>query len=294
MKPRWLAIVNPLSGGNRRQGQLRQTLDDLRPVAERTVVTSHAGHAAELASNAQAYTGVVAVGGDGTLFEILRGLDRSQQRVALVPAGRGNSLARDLGLLRSGSLAHLALWEQPRTIDLLEVRMTAEDSTLTTCWSASTVALGYPGAVTVRAKQLARLGRFSYAAATAMVRPVAFSAQVAYDGQPAVRLRLTGLVANNTRHVANFLAFRNASCCDGRFEMMEMRSGLLGQTAHNLSALCRTRLYEPCRLLQAQAVQVALDQPRTLMIDGELFAGIVAVEVRILPGALSFQTPGIL
>jgi diacylglycerol kinase family enzyme len=282
-----LAIVNPHSGGNRDGARLRRTLDQLRPVAERTVITDYAGHAFELASQAQAYGGVVAVGGDGTLFEILRGIDRDQQRVAIVPAGRGNSLARDLGLMNSSAISDLIHWDRARTIDLMEVRMTARTGAETSCYSVSTLALGYPAAVAQRARRMAMLGRMSYAAGSALVRPVPFATRVQYGDSAPAELRLTGLVANNTRHMANFLVFKKASLIDGLFEIMEMRAGYLKQSLHNLSALSRAFEYEPCFLTQTHSAQITLESPQHLLIDGEIFPDIVALDIRILPRALA-------
>ncbi len=288
----WLAIVNPNSGGNRNTSRLAELIEALRRLAAETVLTRHPGHAAELAREAQSFAGVVAVGGDGTLFEILKGIDCRRQRIALIPAGRGNSLARDLGLTRRHAVKDMLHWQQARTIDLMQVHVTTADGANTTYLSASTVALGYPAAVTVRARKLASLGRMSYAAAAMATMPTHFSARVQYgDGTPR-EVRLSGFAANNTRHVANFVAFRHASFCDGRFETMEMDAGLFKQTAHNLSALSRTGLYEPYPPHQTTNAQLHLDQPQVLMMDGEIVCNVVAVQVNILPSALACNPPG--
>src|ERR1700741_2130055 len=78
----WLAIVNRHSGGTGAQARLGNILKDLSGHVEKTVFTERPGHATELAIKAASYGGLAVVGGDGTLFEILKGLDREQQRVA--------------------------------------------------------------------------------------------------------------------------------------------------------------------------------------------------------------------
>jgi diacylglycerol kinase family enzyme len=291
MSRKWIAIVNPRSGRNRNPAHLQQTLAELEPVAHRTVFTSHAGHAAEIASETQSYEGVVAVGGDGTLFEILQGIDRRQQRIALVPSGRGNSLARDLGLLQARSISRIAHWDQAHSIDLMEVRVTAQNGSETTCFSASTVALGYPATVAVHARHLSRLGKMSYAVASAILVPQPFAARVQYGTASPADVSLTGFVANNTRHVANFLVFPNASFCDGYFEVMEMRSGYLKQTLHNISAFSRTCFYEPCYVTRVLSAQLTLHSPQTLLIDGEILSNVIALNIRILPRALACNGP---
>ncbi len=287
----WLAIVNPRAGGNRNSSRFTELMQALCRLAARTVLTLHAGHAAELARNSHSFDGVVAVGGDGTLFEILKGLDCRRQRIALIPAGRGNSLARDLGLMHRRTALDVLHWQQARTIDLMRVLVTTADGTESRHFSASTVALGYPAAVTLRARKLARLGKMSYAAAAMAIGPSYFHAQVQNAGGVPQEVCLSGFIANNTQHVANFVAFRKANLCDGHFEVMEMNAGFFKQTAHNLSALSGTGIYEPYAIKQATSVQMHLHAPQNLMMDGEIFPDVVAIDIEMLPAALDCNGP---
>ncbi len=284
--------MNPNSGGNRNSDRFDALMAALGRLAAKTVLTHHPGHAAELARDGRSFAGVVAVGGDGTLFEILKGLDFNRQRIALVPAGRGNSLARDLGLLNGYGSLDVMHWQQTRNIDLMQVEVTLANGTHASHYSASTVAVGYPASVALEARKLAGLGRMSYAAAAAVTRPTYFRARVQYGDGVSRDVRISGFVANNTRHMANFVAFRKASYCDGRFEVMEMDAGLMKQTAHNLSALSRTGIYEPYSIDQAICARLELDAPQNLMMDGEIVPDVVAIQVNILPSALACTRPG--
>ncbi|MDP3915356.1 MAG: diacylglycerol kinase family lipid kinase [Bacteroidota bacterium] len=62
--------------------------------------TNHPGHATELASQALAngFDLVVAVGGDGTVNEVAKGLIGSHTLMGIIPMGSGNGLARELGI----------------------------------------------------------------------------------------------------------------------------------------------------------------------------------------------------
>lgn len=292
LRKQWLAIVNPHSGGNRNNAAwLAEILEGLRQVADRTVLTCYPGHAAELATEGRIYAGVVAIGGDGTLFEILKGIDRKEQRVALIPTGRGNCLARDLGLLRRGEPLDVINWDEVRHIDLMEVRVTTVAGLESTHLSASTIAIGYAAAVVIRARKLAWMGRFSYASAATTIRPSHFGASIQYEDQALRRLWLSGFIANNTRYLANFLAFHQGRCNDGLLEIMELDAGLLKQTLHNVSSLSRTRMYEPYPHVQARRARVRLDTPQDLMMDGEIFQGVVSLDIRILPFALAVNGP---
>jgi diacylglycerol kinase family enzyme len=131
----------------------------------------------------------------------------------------------------------------------------------------------------------------SYAAAAAATRPVSFGGWVQYGEGEVKEVRLSGFVANNTRHMANFVVFRGASTCDAVFDVMEMQAGFLKQSVHNLSALSGTGWYEPFDRIQAARARVRLEAPQSLMLDGEMFPDVVAVDVRILPAALECNGP---
>ena len=259
----------------------------LRRLAVKTVFTRYPGDAVDVAMKAQAYDGIAVVGGDGTLFEILKGINRKEQRLAVIPTGRGNSLARDLGLRRRRELLDVMHWGEARMIDLLDVNITTADGITSTHLSASTVAVGYPAVVALRARRLSWSGSMSYAAAAGMMRPLHFSARVQHEDGIARVLRLSGFIANNTRHLANFLAFHQASCSDGLFDIMEINAGFAKQTMHNLSALSGTRAYEPYPSMQARRAQLRLETPQNLMIDGEIFPDVISLDIKILPSALA-------
>ncbi len=61
-------------------------------------LTEGPGHATELAQRAPEGARVVAVGGDGTVHEVLRGLAGTEKVLGVVPIGSGNDFARMLGL----------------------------------------------------------------------------------------------------------------------------------------------------------------------------------------------------
>mgnify|MGYP001547027876 CR=1 FL=1 len=138
---------------------------------------------------------------------------------------------------------------------------------------------------------MAALGRMSYAAAATVTRPRHFGATVQYGDGAAREVRLSGFLANNTRHVANFVVFRGGDCADGQFEVMEMNAGAAKQTMHNLSALSGTGVYERYAPARASRARLTLQTPQTLMMDGELLPDVVQVDVRILPSALECNGP---
>lgn len=93
-------VVNPISGTKSKEGitdVIHQTIDGTIYDWE-VAKTTHAGHAVEIARQCAA-RGVdicVAVGGDGTVNEVARGLTDSQTALGIIPRGSGNGLARHL------------------------------------------------------------------------------------------------------------------------------------------------------------------------------------------------------
>jgi diacylglycerol kinase (ATP) len=115
-KPKALYIINPAGHG----GSGMRTWEAFKgrwgdPIVDEDVrVTERPGHAREIAAKATGYDTLVAVGGDGTVGEVISGvMDREQARppVAIVPGGTGNDIARNLGM---GSGV-------PRAVDIVDV-----------------------------------------------------------------------------------------------------------------------------------------------------------------------------
>lgn len=98
-----LVIANPTSGSctaHRWLGRVAAAFAEAGCRTE-TAVTERAGHARELAaSHGSDNALLVAFGGDGTANEVLNGADFSRSALAVIPAGAGNVLAKELGMSR--------------------------------------------------------------------------------------------------------------------------------------------------------------------------------------------------
>lgn len=104
-----LFIVNPIAGSGRAHSivpRIEAWLAE-RGIAARLLETREAGHAERLAAAATdlGHDRVIAVGGDGTIQEVINGLmasgvgtDGGPPALGLIPSGRGNDLARSVHL----------------------------------------------------------------------------------------------------------------------------------------------------------------------------------------------------
>ena len=106
-------IANPASGGARDQRVARRTAAGLLAELGWTIdwrETEGRGDATRLATEAadRGYDVVIAVGGDGTVHEVVHGLVGSRTALAVLPAGTANVLAAQLGLMGVPSTLHRA------------------------------------------------------------------------------------------------------------------------------------------------------------------------------------------
>lgn len=286
---RWLAIANP--GAGRPGVAVRAGESLLRDGdVQRLEVSRVVGDAARIAREACDVDGIVAIGGDGTTFEILGGLDRTRHAIAVMPVGHGNCLARDLGLgAVAAARAALRAASGPslRTIDLMDVTLYGERGSVTRRIGACTFAAGYVAQVAAMGRlRLPGLGRAAYAVASTITVPRMLRATLSLDARDVVISGCTGVLVNNTAHLANFRAFPAARLDDAHLDVMGLGAGWLRQGAHNLSILAGATLVGPALQRQVSLVRLTFRAPTTVMLDGELIDGLVAVSIGVLPRAL--------
>jgi len=96
-------IVNPLSS----KGKALKIILKIEQYLEQTSLeyeihyTEYAGHAIKLAKKISGYSNIktlIAVGGDGTINEVINGLYPSTIPLGLIPAGSGNDYAKHMGI----------------------------------------------------------------------------------------------------------------------------------------------------------------------------------------------------
>lgn len=96
-------IANPLAGRGRGQktAQLTKKILTNQNIDFQLLFSEYAGHAIELAEKAsEKHEVVVALGGDGTIREVLEGTWQKAGTLGIIPAGTGNDYTRGLGIPR--------------------------------------------------------------------------------------------------------------------------------------------------------------------------------------------------
>lgn len=121
---RAVVVCNPAAGDGNHASQVRGLAAEY---GFDVVETDHEGHAVDLAREAveDGATLVVACGGDGTLNEVVRGVEAAggldEVTVAVLPAGTGNNFAGNVGIDGIDTGFEVAANGERRRIDLGEV-----------------------------------------------------------------------------------------------------------------------------------------------------------------------------
>ncbi len=121
-----LYIINPAGHGGKatRAWEKFKILWPDKISSENTIITENPGHAREIAAASKDYDIFAAVGGDGTVGEIMSGImDRQDQqlKIAVIPAGTGNDIGRNLGIYSIEDAVGALRGGQCRVVDLIRV-----------------------------------------------------------------------------------------------------------------------------------------------------------------------------
>jgi YegS/Rv2252/BmrU family lipid kinase len=293
-------VFNPAAG----KGRAARDREAIRAALEKTgaggtfVETQRAGHGITLAEEAarDGAEAVVAIGGDGTVNEVVNGLLRvsAAKRPALgvVPDGTGNDYGYMLGL-RPGDLdgaARVIAAGTTRVLDAGEVSGR---------FFANSVGLGFDGAVAETAAKVRYLKGFpAYLwSVFAVLRTWEnFELTSTVDGRAISGRGFLAAVANGPRSGGGFLLAPDAEPDDGLLDVCRLGDlGKLEALRHLPKALDGSHVGLPwATILRGSEVVLASDRPLTAHVDGNLATGVAhpdPLRIRILPRALRVLAP---
>jgi diacylglycerol kinase (ATP) len=300
-----LLIANPLAGAGTKAvlPRLTAALDE-RGFAHDVVTTTRRGHATELARDAVERDGrrfVVAIGGDGTVHEVVNGLVdvttgelRGDDPVlGIVAGGTGCDLTRTFGLDRAPEvLADHLTGEQTVRIDLGRIHLVGPDGGPHRELFVNVAEAGYGGLVTDLANRLPRrLGTARYALAIvgAVSRFRLVHTAVTVD-QGSTEEPLSNVVVANGQFFGGGLHVApRALPYDGRFNVQVWR----GKPLDVLRAAPQLRkgqhLSRPdVREWQSSSVEVDGERPLLIEADGEVL-GTTPATFDLLPSVLRLK-----
>jgi diacylglycerol kinase (ATP) len=295
-QPHFLAIVNPAAGGGRCGRFARSTLGRVRRAGIEIEVaeTSRRGEATDIARNAyeKGIRKFLAVGGDGTSFEILNGLfpeaQNSAERVALgfLPLGTGNSFLRDFTLSGVEYTIQALKQGKRRPCDVVRLRHSGGE-----LYFINLLTLGFPAEVGETAnRRFKRWGELGYIFAVftrlATLKHSVFPHRLDNPGgwncDPALFLSFS----NSKFTGGKMMIAPRADPTDGAIEYVRWGPiGRLGLLKALPTLFSGTHIEHPLAFRAgAKHVEFRLDEPVNVMIDGEI-RRLECRSIEILPGA---------
>jgi YegS/Rv2252/BmrU family lipid kinase len=297
LRKNYLAIVNPAAAGGRTRKLLGPALERLHlgGIEVKIAETHISGEATEIAR--KAYGGgvrnFIAVGGDGTSYEIVNGLfpqatGGERPTLGFLPLGTGNSFLRDF----SGHVLEYAieslLADRSRPCDV--VRMRHRTGTI---HYINLLSMGFSADVaTLRARRFSGWGELGYQTAIFLTLarfkrrpfPVRVDGVENFDSR-----RCLFLTFNNSKFTGGTMMIApKAEIDDGLVEYV--RWGPIGRLGliRNLPGLYDgTHIEHPlAERHAARRVEFNLDSPADVMVDGEVLR-LHCEELDVLPGALN-------
>jgi len=299
---RFSLIVNPAAGRGRSLQLLPRATAALAAAGLDYRVSESASleHAAQLATNAVTDADiVVAVGGDGMAGALAGATSRSGGTFGVIPAGRGNDLARVLGVPMEPEAAVSVLATcATRLVDLIGVSVPDQPEVVV----AGSVYLGVPS-VAGEIANASRLVRGPMVYPVAALRAVASWHPAAFviTSEHATHefAGYAAVVANSAYFGAGMCVAPPAQIDDGVLDLVLMRHGPKLAFVRALAKIktgAHTALPE-VSLHRDSDVTIRLDRPLPVAADGEtlpfaapLPAG-TSLRIRVLPGALTVIAP---
>ncbi|MGH2961321.1 MAG: diacylglycerol/lipid kinase family protein [Solirubrobacterales bacterium] len=287
---RHLLLVNPSAGGGRARKRLPEVEQALRArgIAHRTVTTEALEHAIHEAREA-ASTGEIPVvmSGDGLIGQIGGVLAGGDVSLGIVPGGRGNDLARVLGIpTEVDGAADVLAAGNVRRIDVGEVNG-HRFLGIASCGFDSDANRIANEAELIRGNLV-----YLYAALRALAawRPARFT--VSLDGSEHEFSGYSVAVANNRAYGGGMLVAPDAELDDGRLDVvMTGQVGKLRFLANLPKVFKGTHAEnEEVTILRAAEVEIRADRQFAVYADGDHLVDL-PVTVRVLPRALGVIAP---
>jgi diacylglycerol kinase (ATP) len=296
VKDKFLAIVNPAAGGGRCGKLAPSVLSRVRTIGIDLEVAETRGPGDATDVSRKAYRGGIrhflAVGGDGTSFEIVNGLfpnSETEGRAALgfLPLGTGNSFLRDFTTRGVDDTIQALREGRHRPCDVIRLRHAKGDT-----YFINMLNLGFAAdAGEVANRRFKRWGQLGYVfgvlARLAHLEPTAFPHRPVGADQWD-RRRCLFLAFGNTKFTGgNMLIAPYAEPADGRIEYVRWSPIGRMRLLWTLPRLF-TGTHIRHRLASRAAVgqmEFDLDRPVNVIVDGEVMQ-LECRSIEVLPSAL--------
>jgi diacylglycerol kinase (ATP) len=268
-------------------------------LAGETLFSERPGHLIELARQAVAGGArlVVAVGGDGTLNEVVNGVAGCDVDLATIPLGTGMDFVRTHGIPTSfDDAVRVALTGSPRTIDAGRVRYRTWGGEDAERWFANVGSVGMSGAVAQRVNGMSKVlggkATFFYALTRVFLEWENTDVTVKLDDCERRGRMHDVVVANGVWHGGGMMLAPGAEPDDGLFDVV-----LIGDVGKVDFLTTAPKIYRgkhvahpKVDVVRSARVEVDAAERLPIEVEGEQVGTTPAV-FEIVPGALRVRVP---
>lgn len=294
-------LVNPASDNGatgKRWPELAHRAARLGLTGE-TLFSERPAHLIELAGAAvdRGATLVVAVGGDGTLNEVVNGIAQRDVELATIPLGTGMDFVRTYAIpTKFEDAVRVALGGRPRTIDAGRVRHRTWAGLEAERWFANVGSVGMSGAVAQRANGMSKAlgGKVTFFYALTRVFFEWENSEVTVtldDGERRGRMHDV-IVANGVWHGGGMMLAPEARPDDGVFDVVFI--GDVGKFDFLTTApkiyKGRHVAHRKVDVVRSARVQVDAAEHLPIEVEGEQ-VGTTPATFEVVPGALRIRVP---
>jgi diacylglycerol kinase (ATP) len=298
-------VINPASGNGatgRAWPAIQERTADYGLIGE-ALFTSGPGDAITLAGQAAGDGArlVVAVGGDGTVNEVVNGLVEASGDhvdVAVLPLGTGDDFARTFRIPSKIDRAlEVAAGGTVRTLDVGRARFVGPDGLEAERYFANFAGAGISGAIARRgaatSRRLGAKAAYVWATVTVFARWASVPMRVALDEDVREGPMYEVIVANGVYAAGGMKVAPEARPDDGRFDAV-----LIGDVSKVDFVTTFPKIYRGTHashpkvdIVQAAFVTVDAEVPLPVVLDGEQ-PGTTPVRFEVVPAALRLRVPG--
>jgi diacylglycerol kinase (ATP) len=241
---------------------------------------------------------VVAVGGDGTLNEVVNGVAERDVDLATIPLGTGMDFGRTYGIpTKFDDAVRVALDGATRTVDAGRVDYRTWEGTDARRWFANVGSVGMSGAVAQRANGMSKaLGgkvTFFYALTRVFLEWENTEVRVTLDGGERRGRMHDVVVANGVWHGGGMMLAPGASPDDGLFDVV-----LIGDVSRLDFLTTAPKIYKgkhvehpKVEVVRTSWVTVDADEHLPIEVEGEQ-VGTTPATFEVVRNALRVRVPG--
>jgi len=283
-------IINPVSGTTKKKN-IPKLLGNFFKDSQMEISirnTDYAGHAREIAAelSKKGNTEIIAVGGDGTINEIINGIGDRGTIMGILPTGSGNGLARHIGIpMHSKKALELIKLCNTQNIDLMKINGEL---------SANVSGIGFDALVAHQFQKSKTRGLMTYAQISMKeffkYQPQTF--EITIDGKEYTKEAFLISFANSSQFGNNAFIAPKASLTDGLIDICILKPFPIISTPIVFERVMAKTINNSkfMDIIQGKKISVR-NNVKLYHLDGDPRISEKHIEIEVLPAILKLIVP---